>query len=535
MKATYQTRIDCAGDALTAYAGLYSVLERRLFADLSAGGSVNALKSDYIRRYGIPARMFNSLMSSVRGRTRAAAASQKLHEQELVHRVEKAERVLRKARGGNATHQKSRRLATLRRNLERLRSDRDAGRVRICFGSRRLWRRQYDLEASGYESHAEWLRDWRDARSSEFSVIGSRDESSGCQLCVASVSGDGSLTLRLRMPDVLASEHGKYVEIPDVRFAYGHEVVLAALDSCGEYRQYRREHPEEAVPEHVGQPISYRFKRDERGWRVFVSVDVPKAPVVTSRRNGALGVDLNADHLAVTEVDPSGNPVNYERVPLVTYGKSAGQAEALIGDAVARVIAYAASVRKPVVIERLDFRRKRAMLEGESPRSSRMLSSFAYGRTHQYLMSRGYRYGVEVKEVSPAFSSLIGRTVYMERHGLTVHGASALVLARRLLGCREGVPSPAVVPLDGGGHVTLTVPARKRVRHVWSHWGALGGRLRPVLAAQRRRGRPPPDVAPAASSEQVGVHTGRESRAGVATTVGATAFTRNASQRGCYH
>ena len=51
-----------------------------------------------------------------------------------------------------------------------LEADIAEGVVRLCFGSRRLWRKQHDLEANGYASHAEWLRDWRDARSDEFFV-----------------------------------------------------------------------------------------------------------------------------------------------------------------------------------------------------------------------------------------------------------------------------------------------------------------------------------------------------------------------------
>ena len=73
-----------------------------------------------------------------------------------------------------------------------------AGRVRLCFGSKRLWRKQYHLETNGYASHEEWLADWRGARSGEFFVLGSRDETGGCQLCVAAIADDGSLALRLR-------------------------------------------------------------------------------------------------------------------------------------------------------------------------------------------------------------------------------------------------------------------------------------------------------------------------------------------------
>ena len=104
-------------------------------------------------------------------------------------------------------------------------------------------------------------------------------------------------------------------------------------------------------------------------------------------------------------------------MPLVTYGKSQHQAEAVIGDAVADVVAYARQVSKPVVIKQLDFRQKKAALEGESRRYSRMLSSFSYGKIKTCFVSRGYRKEVDVHQVNPAFSSVIGRVKFMERYG----------------------------------------------------------------------------------------------------------------------
>ena len=121
-----------------------------------------------------------------------------------------------------------------------------------------------------------------------------------------------------------------------------------------------------------------------------------------------------------------------------------------------------------------------------------MLSSFSYGKIKAYFISRGYREGVEVYQVNPAFSSVIGRVKFMERYGLSVHQAAALVLARRLLGCSERIPSRWICLSDNGGHVAFTVPVRKRVKHVWTHWGAISGQLRPALAAQHRRGGPHP-------------------------------------------
>ena len=52
-------------------------------------------------------------------------------------------------------------------------------------------------------------------------------------------------------------------------------------------------------------------------------------------------------------------------------------------------------------------------------------------------------------------SSVIGLVKFMERYGLSAHQAAALALARRLLGCREGIPRRRTTPLDNGGHVDL--------------------------------------------------------------------------------
>ncbi len=487
MKATYQTRISDFeglerrnGDALlSAYAHLYGRIQRKLFAQVSASRSAPWLKQEYLQRYGIPARMFNALRVSLEGKITSVKEVMELRRDDLQRRIARAQGQIAQVGDGarpDWLHQKRRRLGNLKAKLERLESDIGAGRIRLCFGSRKLWRKQYALGANGYTSHEEWLRDWRSVRSDEFFVLGSRDETAGCQLCVATVADDGSMTLRLRLPDALAGEQGRYLVIPGVRFRYGHEQVLAALESNGEYAAFRRKHGENAARQSgLGQAVSYRFKRDGKGWRVFATTDMASVPVVTDKARGAIGVDLNADHLAIAETDASGNYVKAWRAPLMTYGKSRHQAQALIGDAVASVVAYAREAGKPIVLEKLDFRQKRAILEGESPRYSRMLSSFSYGKIKSCFLSRGIRQGVEIHQVNPAFSSVIGRVKFMERYGLSVHQAAALVLARRFLGCSERIPCRRVCPVGNGVHVAFSVPARKRVKHVWAYWGAVLG------------------------------------------------------------
>ena len=499
--AIYQTRVRdywdtdrLAGDAALAdYGALYGKVQRKLFSAVAAGRSAPSLKNDYLRLHQIPARMFNAVRVSLDGKIQSVKELQPLRVEELEHSIARAEKQIEEAREKGNEHQvhyKTRRLANLRWRLETLQADLEDGKVRITFGSRRLWCKRNNLEANGYEPHAEWLADWQSARSDEFFVLGSRDETAGCQLCTATVADDGTLSLRLRLPNALSEQHGKYLHITGVKFAYGHEQVLAALQSNTDYGAHRRQHGAKAArATSLGQAISYRFKRDAKGWRVFVSTQMMDVPVVTDQRLGTVGVDLNTDYLAVTETDASGNYINAFSVAVVTHGKSNHQSEALIGDAVARVVAYAREAGKPIAIEKLNFQQKKAALEGESRKYSRTLSGFGYSKIKAYFLSRGYRNGVDVRQVNPAYSSFIGLVKFSERYGLSIHQAVALVLARRLLGCSERIPRRRACPLGNGDHVTFYVPVRKRVKHVWTYWGAISRQLRPALAAHHRQGK----------------------------------------------
>ena len=411
----------------------------------------------------------------------------------LTRRIARAERQISDAaeRGRQGqVHQKKRRLANLRHRLAALEADIAADLVRLCFGSKRLWRKQYALKANGYGSHEEWLREWRDARSDEFFMLGSRDETAGCQLCVANIADDGTLTLRLRLPDYLARQHGKYLVIQGVQFAYGHEQVLAALQSNADYAAFRREHGEKAArATELGQAISYRFKRDGKGWRVFVSTP-------DDGRCGGYGPTAWR-HWRGPECRPPGRGRGRRQWQLPDrLAGSAGYPRQEYSPGRGSHRRRGGWCRGARARGRQAHRHRETGLSPEETRSGgrvpplqRMLSSFSYGKIKAYFISRGYREGVEVHQVNPAYSSVIGRVKFMERYGLSVHQAAALVLARRSLGFSEHIPRRWVCPVGNGVQVAFTVPVRKRVKHVWAYWGAISGQLRPALAAQHRLGK----------------------------------------------
>jgi hypothetical protein len=225
-------------------------------------------------------------------------------------------------------------------------------------------------------------------------VLGSKDETAGCQGCVATIvqgtdAEDRSLTFRLRLPDSViegsarAGAHtGRHVVVEGVRFAYGHDSIAAALNS---YRATtvvsdKAKSVGQKVRRVTGTALTYRFARDAKGWRVFVAVAVAAPDSSSKAELGAIGVDFNADHLAVAPTDQFGNLVNAQRVDALTYGKTPKQTQAIYGDIAVAVASRARCAGKPVVIERLDFAQKKAQLETVERKRSRTLSALSYAK-----------------------------------------------------------------------------------------------------------------------------------------------------------
>jgi IS605 OrfB family transposase len=459
-----------------------SEIERKLFAEYAKGTSIQSLKSSYLKRFSITARQFNAIRVQLEGKISSIKELQKIHVKDLDRRISSLKTSIEKNRTKKrysdfSLHHKKRRLSALRLRRASLQNDIDNDIVPLCFGSKKLFRKQYDLSANGYQNHDGWKKEWQSERSKSFFILGSKDETNGNQSATLSLQQDGRLSLRLRIPDAL-SGFGKHLVINDLYFPYGQEQILEGLRRC----QARKKDGESGVA------ISCRFVRDEKGWQLFVSLPVQKPKIITRKGIGVIGIDINADHLAIAETDRFGNPIYRRRFDLSTYGKTQSQAKALIGDVVKEIADLSVKTQKPLVIENLSLEKKKSELrEIGNPRYARMLSSFFYGAVISGVKSRAFRLGVEVDEVNPAFTSIIGRAKFSKRYGLSIHESAALCIGRRFLGVSERIPRRLDEIADGkGGYVASPVPVRNRGEHVWSSWRRILKRLPAVLAAQNR-------------------------------------------------
>lgn len=466
---TYQSRLvlNSASNAiLDLYGVLYGKVERTLFTDLQKGKELNTLKREYLLQFGITARQFNGCRITLQGKIESVKECCLLNIEELKDKIAALEKKLPKIRCKFKKHFKHRKLVSLKQKLASLELEKEKGQVSLCFGGKKLFHAQYNLEKNGYRSLEEWKKDWEQARNSEFFCIGSSDETAGNQSCVLTFNKEGKATLFLRLPNCFIESYGKYLQITEIDFAYGQKEIIEALATKT--------------------ALSYRFKKDKKGWRVFVSLAREGAKALTTDCNGAIGLDVNSDHLALVETDKHGNPIDKKTIPLVTYGKTKAQAQAMIGDACKEVIALCKEKGKILVIEQLDFKKKKITLKDLPHKLARMLSSFSYGQVLSGLERKGFCEGVEVHSVNPAMTSIIGRIKFSKRYGLSSHHGAALCIARRYYGFTEAPSKSTMVVVYKNAQVTCLLPERKRGQHVWAFWKKANEKLKAALAVHSR-------------------------------------------------
>lgn len=112
---------------------------------------------------------------------------------------------------------------------------------------------------------------------------------------------------------------------------------------------------------------------------------------------------------------------------------------------VKQIIKHAIETKKPIIIEKLDFQRKKSLMKEENTsfngntnkRKNRILSSFAYSLIIETIKQQAYRNGIAVYEVNPAFTSQIGWLKYSKQYGISRHMAAAYVIGRRSYAIEE--------------------------------------------------------------------------------------------------
>lgn len=325
-------------------------------------------------------------------------------------------------------HFKQQKINKLNAKIAKLKESKASGKFSVTFGSTKLFEKQYRLEKNGYESHKEWLSDWRAERRARSFFIGSKNFGAGNQLVRYSSHSD---TLTITVSPSLRAKYGDSVILYNVSFARGTEWLLAAIEPV-RYTSTRSGKSGEKVETYRnGSKLPVTYEIVNRNGTVYINATLESIDpqVISSLENGAIGIDFNPSSIDWTLIDRHGNLKRHGSIKINVQDKRSSQTEDIIGKAVTQVVRIAVQHHVPIVIEDLDFAKKKASMKEKGAKYARMLSNMAYSRFNQMIEAKCLKSGIELIKIDAAYTSVIGVTKYMAVYGLNSGCAAALVIS----------------------------------------------------------------------------------------------------------
>ena len=192
-----------------------------------------------------------------------------------------------------------------------------------------------------------------------------------------------------------------------------------------------------------GEPYSVELKlKNGAVYAYFTIEEVFPQPTIT-RANGVIGIDTNAypKHVAWAETDSSGQLLSHGEIPMSELENgSASKREYYRWQYAHMIVAIAKEKQKAIVIEKLDIKDKGKRGDFSGRKSRRIRHYFGYRSLLEKVKLLAKREGVEVIEVNPAYTSVIGMLKYAPQFMVSKDVASSYVIARRGLGLKERIP-----------------------------------------------------------------------------------------------
>ena len=343
----------------------------------------------------------------------------------------------------------------------------------VCFGTKKLLRKRNTLTTK--EEILEWTEEWSDKRSSNIYLVGSGDKIGGNEDCTATINADNSVDLRIS----IFKDKEKAIIIKNITLEHKHNDWIAEINKANKEciisrnwiantmemqaknkdkkdeitKLRRKERKEQKLKDNGSSGITYRFHRDERGWRMMVTL--PGNPLIeaTDFSNGCVSIDVNNGFVSVAIIDSKGELVKQFDKKMIVYGKTTGQREAVIHFVCNKIAKLAKELGLPLIMEDLDFSVKKRDLVSLGAKQARMLSAFPYAMFTRIMKCHVASKGVAFKTVNPAYTSIQGSLIAV-KNGLTIHGGAAMVIGRRAMGIVESIP---VIARLNTGHAVIDV------------------------------------------------------------------------------
>ena len=413
----------------------YGKVLREAFYAVRRGGINKSKYNTYLQHeYGISRRTANSIISDAQGRFNALKELKAYERKQLERKIKHLEKAvipkLVEKRNQNSTKlqegvsvsllqqrnlrlrvvSKKAKLNRLKQKLKALEYQLKSGRLKLCFGTKRLLKQDHDK--------------FVEQRDSQMTFIGAKEETAcNHNLQLTYNRRRNQFLIRLRKDfGVYKSAKGedRYV-YGKVYFNYHKEQIVSILRS-------------------KGSPLSYRIvKRNSRYYlHCIFEFQVGNSDVVTRSNYGTIGLDFNKGFVTLSETNRYGHLVQTE---FMSYRfKSGNKTKSDLQGVANHVIRLALQTGKDVCIENLDFRVTKSKTEAKiGKKYNDMLHSLAYREFSEMMESVAYRNRVELHKVNPAWTSWLAEKIYCKPMKLNIHTGASYVIARRGQGYKDAV------------------------------------------------------------------------------------------------
>jgi IS605 OrfB family transposase len=173
-----------------------------------------------------------------------------------------------------------------------------------------------------------------------------------------------------------------------------------------------------------------------------VSFELPTPKMKHTKENGVIAIDTNASpiHLAIAEVSKTGELVSYQTISLHhLIGLSQNSKDHQEWILAHQIVDLAIQKDKAIAIENLKKLKKGMRGDGKAT-LRKILHNWNAKKFLQKLKRVAMLNGVEVVEVHPAYTSIIGMLKYAPQLNIDKDVAGAYVIGRRALGFKEDMP-----------------------------------------------------------------------------------------------
>ena len=473
-------------------------LKRRLFQSLygpKRPENLNLFKKEFMADYQITSTQYNSLKNQCDGIFNSQIELQSYyhdqyeekeksiqswldHKQKVLERTEKSchnrekqERKIQQTRF--KIHHKKRRLAEVQREKDQFAAhvaEKKNFVPKVCFGTRSLLRQRQNLKKNQLTPY-QWRQLWDLARSDAVFFLGDSTEKQRNRDVkgILSLEDQDQVQLGITIPYALREGAQSTYLLSPQRLS---ERSLKQIRDCLSFSYMKEVKGKDGQTsfKEARLPISYslkkkRFTKNKNGqtltedrYYLQTTIQVPVLPE-TRHGNGAMGIDINVDHLAVSIVDRFGNYQRSFSTAFRPYEASTPQNEAALGAIIHDLCDVAIKLDIPIVLEKLKLSRLMAKLkQSHSAKVSQKLSSLSYSKILTLFEGICARRKVKLIRVFAGYSSMLGAINYLHlRKKITSHEGAALVLARRGMGLKDYLDLSQLTNSAPDGHEILSL------------------------------------------------------------------------------